>query len=212
MATAVPQFPQPTPTCPEPAWEVALLFPSQGKWSEADYFALDTNHFVELVDGKLEVLPMPTFSHQFIVSYLYDVLGSYVKRHKLGRALFAPLPTRIRLNTIREPDLMYFSVARLKKMRGKYPTGADLVMEVVSEGAEAQNRDYKDKRRDYAQLGISEYWIVDPKTERITVLALKGKQYRTHGEFAPGEEATSVLLSGFATDVREVFAAGRRLS
>jgi Uma2 family endonuclease len=209
MATIPQSFPQPTPICPEPAWEVALLFPSQGAWSEADYFALDTNRLVELVDGKLEVLPMPTFSHQFILTYLYEILTSYLKVRKLGRVLLAPLPTRIRANTVREPDLMYFSAIRLKGI-GKYPTGADLVMEIVSEGADAHERDYKDKRKDYAQLGIPEYWIVDPQTERITVLVLKGKQYRVHGEFAPGQQATSVLLDGFAADVSAVFDAGKQ--
>jgi hypothetical protein len=48
----------------EPAWDVALLFPSQGDWSEFEYLALDTNRLVELVDGNLEVLPMPSFLHQ----------------------------------------------------------------------------------------------------------------------------------------------------
>jgi Uma2 family endonuclease len=210
MATVPPSLPQPTVTCPEPAWEVALLFPSQGAWSEADYFALDTNFLVELVDGKLEVLPVPTFSHQFIVRFLFEMLQTFVKARQSGEVLFAPLPTRIRLNTVREPDLIYISTKRLKRMRGKYPTGADLVMEVVSEGTEAHTRDYKVKRKDYAQLGIPEYWIVDPQTERVTVLVLKGKQYRVHGEFAPGEQATSVALADFTAEVSAIFEAGRK--
>jgi Uma2 family endonuclease len=213
MATIPQSLPQPTPTCPEPAWEIALLFPSQGDWSETDYFALDTNLLVELVDGNLEVLPMPTFPHQFIVIFLLELLQSFVRTRRSGKVLVAPLPTRIRPNTVREPDVMYFSTARLKRMRGKkYPTGADLVMEVVSEGAEAHKRDYKDKRKDYAQLGIPEYWIIDPQAERITVLVLKGKQYRVHGEFAPGQQATSVLLKEFSVDVANVFAAGQNPS
>jgi hypothetical protein len=44
------------------------------------------------------------------------------------------------------------------------------------------------------------------------VLALKGKQYRVHGEFAPGEQATSVLLDGFGVDVSAEFQAGRQVS
>jgi Uma2 family endonuclease len=85
-----------------------------------------------------------------------------------------------------------------------------LVIEVVSEDNESQKRDYQEKRADYAALGIPEYWIVDPQTERITVLTLQGKQYRLHGEFAPGEQATSVLLSGFSVDPSAVFEAGRK--
>ncbi|MFN3333532.1 MAG: Uma2 family endonuclease, partial [Caldilinea sp.] len=50
----------------EPAWEVALLFPAQGAWSEEDYLYLDTNHLVEFSDGKIEVLPMPSDKHQAI--------------------------------------------------------------------------------------------------------------------------------------------------
>lgn len=211
MATIPQSLPHPTPACPDPAWEVALLFPSQGTWSETDYFSLETNLLVELVDGKLEVLPMPTFDHQLIVRFLFEILQSFIKARRLGEVLFAPLPTHIRANTIREPDLIYISTKRLKRMRGKYPTGADLVMEVVSEGSESHKRDYKEKRKDYAQLGVPEYWIVDPQTKRITVLVLKGKQYRVHGEFAPGEQATSVLLEGFAVDVSAAFASGRKV-
>ena len=204
--------PQPTASCPNPAWEVALLFPSQGTWTEDDYFALDTNRLVELVDGRLEVLPMPTFPHQFIARFLFRILESFVNSRRLGEVLFAPLPTRIRENTIREPDLIYIAAKRLKRMRGKYPTGADLVMEIVSEGTDSHERDYKEKRKDYAQLRIPEYWIVDPQTERITVLTLQGKRYRVHGKFAPGEQATSLLLKGFSVDVSAVFEAGRQVS
>lgn len=56
----------------DPTWEVALLFPSQGEWSVADYLALNTNHLVELSDGRLEVLAMPTEQHQLIAAFLYD--------------------------------------------------------------------------------------------------------------------------------------------
>jgi Uma2 family endonuclease len=85
-------------------------------------------------------------------------------------------------------------------------------MEVVSEDAGSHKRDYQEKRADYAELGIPEYWIVDPQTERIQVLALEAGQYCVHGEFAPGEQATSRLLEGFTADVSAVFAAGRAVS
>jgi len=65
------------------------------------------------------------------------------------------------------------------------------------------------KRREYAQAGIAEYWIVDPKTEMVSVLVLDGDVYRLHGEFARGTAATSVLLPKFVVDVAAVFDAGR---
>lgn len=192
----------------EPAWEVALLFPNQGEWSEEEYLALDTNRLVELADGFLEVLPMPTLLHQLIVKFLHRLLDAFVVARGQGEALFAPLPVRLGPRWFREPDIVYLRPERMKKLRGQ-PEGADLVMEVVSEGAENRERDLETKRAEYAEAGIAEYWIVDPEEKRITVLTLDGKTYREHGVFRPGATATSVLLPGFGVPVEQVFAVGQ---
>lgn len=189
----------------EPAWEVALLFPPQGEWTESAYLALDTNRLIELSDGCLEFLPMPTVFHQLIVNFLHRSLQAYVAAHASGFVLFAPLPVRLGPGKFREPDIVYVRRERVPNLRGQ-PQGADLAMEVVSEGAENRKRDLEIKRQEYAQAGISEYWIVDPQEQRITVLTLDGQSYRVHGEFVPGMQATSVLLPGLSVDVKAVFA------
>jgi len=122
--------------------------------------------------------------------------------------LFAPLPVRLWAGKFREPDILYLRPGRVRDLHGQ-PEGADLVMEVVSEGAENRDRDLNIKRQEYAAAGIPEYWIVDPQEQRITVLVLDGQSYRVHGEFGPGTQANSVLLPGFAVAVEAVFAAGR---
>jgi Uma2 family endonuclease len=81
-------------------------------------------------------------------------------------------------------------------------------MEVVSPGEKDRHRDLVEKRTDYAQAGIPEYWIVDPLQRRITVLVLTGEQYRVDGEYSPGQSASSRLLDGLEIDVAAVFAAG----
>ncbi len=59
---------------------VAELYPPQGKWTEADYFALpDTNRYVELSEGRLIMPPHPTRSHQIAVEELYIRLHAFVK-------------------------------------------------------------------------------------------------------------------------------------
>jgi Uma2 family endonuclease len=188
-----------------------MLFPCQGDWDESDYFALHTDQLVELIDGNLEVLPMPTPPHQLIVAYLYELLKSFVKSRNLGTVFFAPLRVRMRANTIREPDIVFIARENAHRIGSEYCNSADLVMEIVSPDAGSQERDYDKKRSDYAQAGIREYWIVDPQTERITVLALDGVTYRVHGEFSASQQATSALLDGFAADVSAVFAAAKKL-
>jgi Uma2 family endonuclease len=191
---------------PEPAWEIARLFPLQGMWTEEEYLALETNHLVELSDGNIEVLPMPTVMHQLMVLYLYKLLDSFVESKQLGRVLVAPLKIRLRSGKFREPDVLFLSRGKLARMGNQYWDTADLVMEVVSENRE---HDLETKPREYAQAGIPEYWIVDPQERTITVLTLgaskKRKSYAVHGVFASASRVRSKLLAGFEVDVEAVF-------
>lgn len=190
---------------PEPAWEVARLFPAQGSWSEADYLDLDGNYLVEYSQGFIDVLPMPTPSHQDLVLALYGFLLGFSAAAKLGKLYVAPLRVRIGPREFREPDVLFVLREHAHLIGRRFCKGADLVMEVVSPAPSDRRRDLKAKRRDYAKAGISEYWIVDPRYERITVLRLDGERYSVHGEFARGEIATSHLLPGFTVDVNAAF-------
>jgi Uma2 family endonuclease len=195
----------------EPAWAIAHLFPTQGNWTEAEYLALDTNKLVELADGYLEVHPMATYWPQVIVRMLFGLLEEFVKMHSVGEVLFAPLPVRLGSLRFREPDILYLRPERLANIH-KQPEGADLVMEVVSEGQENRDRDLITKPEEYAAARIPEYWIVDPHLHIITVLVLDKDSYRIHGEFRAGTHATSVLLPGFPVDVDALFATARGIN
>jgi Uma2 family endonuclease len=84
--------------------------------------------------------------------------------------------------------------------------GADLVMEVVSEDPKDRERDYEDKLHAYAEAKVAEYWIVDYQRQVVVVHRLDGERYAVHGEFKRGQQATSVLLEGFAIDVAALIA------
>src|SRR5262249_43294342 len=190
---------------PEPTWEVAHLFPIQGAWTEEEYFALNGNHLVEFSKGFIEVLPMPTTSHQLLVFRLCELLSTFVKGRDLGMSLTAPLRVRLWRRKFREPDIVFMLKEHAGRIGDEFWKGADLGMEVVSGRDEDRGRDLGIKSGEYARAGIAEYWIVDPDAKRITVLRLVGKRYDVHGEFLEGAMATSRLLPGFAVDVRVVF-------
>ena len=193
----------------EPAWDVARLFPPQGLWSEADYMDLTerTNRLVEFTDGCIEVLEMPTQAHQFLVRFLVDAMRAFVEPRHLGEVLFAPLRVRISANKFREPDVVFMRNHHADRRKEDFWEGADLVMEVISKDPESRRRDMEVKRSDYAEARIPEYWIVDPAEMRVTVLALVGEAYAVHGEFGVDEQATSLLLPGFAVKVAKLFKA-----
>ena len=104
----------------DPTWEVAYLFPSQGMWSVADYLALNTNHLVELSEGRLEVLAMPTERHQLIAAFLYEALKTFVAASGLGKVLFAPLRVELWEGKFREPDLVFLFERNAAKRGDKY--------------------------------------------------------------------------------------------
>jgi len=195
----------------EPAWDIAQLFPSQGDWSEEDYLALtrDTNHFVEFIDGKVEVLEMPTLTHQLIVAFLSRLIFDFVSSNDLGIAVFGPLRVRLRPRLIREPDVMVMLKENSSRAGEEFWEGADVAVEVVSKDDKSRRRDLKEKREDYAQAGVREYWIVDPQEQQITILKLAGKSYKIHGQWTGKETASSSLLKGFEVQVNKVFEAGK---
>jgi Uma2 family endonuclease len=206
-----------TPTSPAKSRAISMmpadivrLVTARDHWTEAEYLVLDNNignWMVELVDGRLDFPPMPDMYHQDIVIFLLFRLDEFVSAYCDGEVLQAPLSVRLGNESFRKPDISYFKAHRIKD-KHRPPEGADLVMEIVSPGEEARERDLETKRRDYAQAKIPEYWIVDPETKTITVLALSGKSYKVHGEFKAGQTATSKLLKGFQVTVSDVFAAG----
>ncbi len=198
------------PDAPEPAWEIARLFPAQGHWSEGSFlsFTESLNQLVELVEGRVEVLEMPTKSHQKIVHHLLNLLLMFLRPSNLGDAVSAPYRVRLPHGNYREPDIVVYLADRLSRFGERYGEGADLVVEVVSDDAASRSRDYEDKRRDYAEAGIPEYWIVDPAQQRILVLVLDGDTYTVSGEFTMGSEAASKTLRGFQVSVTDVIQAG----
>jgi Uma2 family endonuclease len=175
----------------------------QGLWSEEQYLRLtqQTRRLIEFTDGVIEVLSIPTRKHQAMSRWLFLALLAFFQPRG-GTIFYAPLRLRIREGKFREPDLLALRDAHDPRNQNDFWLGADLVVEVVSPDDPA--RDTQVKRADYAEAGISEYWIVDPVSSTISVLELDAARYVEHGVFGRGEHATSALLAGFSLPVDEV--------
>ena len=194
------------------------VLPRQGHWSDEEYLRLtdSLNRLVEFTDGYVQELPLPTCTHQAVLGYLYRLFHSWLEPMG-GVVLFSALRLRIRPGKFREPDLLVLQDRLDARRQDRYWLGADLVVEVVS--PDNPDRDLVIKRSDYAEAGIPEYWIADPRNETITVLELSGSEpaanskgdsrsgraYVEHGVFSHGQTAASVLLDGLTADVASVF-------
>ena len=178
--------------------------PHQGRWSDEEYLWLTdrTRRLIEFTDGCIEELPLPTSTHQAILAFLYRALYAHLAPLD-GAVMFSALRLRIREGKFREPDILVLRDRADPRYQDRFWLGADLVAEIVS--PDRPERDLIDKRADYAEAGIPEYWIVDPRHDTITVLTLTAGAYVEHRVYARGDTAMSPLLAGLAIDVAATF-------
>lgn len=143
-------------------------------YTEKDYDNLQEGVRAELIDGKL-IYNQAALStiHQIILGELHTVINNYVKsKGGLCRVFPAPYAVKLRKNknTIVEPDISV--ICDRSKITEKGCTGApDWVIEIVSPGN--PGHDYICKLNLYADAGVREYWIVDPRIERVFVYCLE---------------------------------------
>ena len=176
-------------TQPYPAFLIDLL-PPPDRWSDQDYLWLSgrTNKLLELVDGTIEVVAMPTERHQALVILLLFLLRTWTAQNG-GTAFIAPLRLRTAQGRFREPDLLLLKDVHDPRRGNNYWSGADLVIKVVS--PDDPQHDYGAKRHEYAQAQIPEYWIVDPRTEHVLLLILQDGTYQEHQRAGRGEQLYS---------------------
>ena len=183
--------------------EIATIFSNQGAWSEQEYLALDTNRRVEFDSGFVELHDPPTDQHQGIIVYFIVTLSVHARQ--IG-GVVRPSGMRLRLweQKYREPDIVLLRDRDSSLRQENFWDGADLAVEIVSQGREDRERDLVTKRTEYARAGIQEYWIVDPEQETVTVLSLSGDVYAEGDLFGRGDVVSSSLLPEFALPVAEI--------
>jgi Uma2 family endonuclease len=162
----------------------------------------ETNQPIELWDGELVMSPTPTPNHQRIVLRLTEKLNAFVREHGLGEVFVSPLDVVLSQHRVIQPDLFFVSNANKKIIQDRIRGVPDLVFEVISPGT--WKRDRVEKKSLYEQVGIAEYWIVDPESRTIEVFALTNGSYQLHCRSVDTETAKSKLLSDFGISFNEL--------
>ncbi len=192
---------------------VATISPKKAFWTEEEYLALPGGQMVEFDQGRIEVLPMPSLLHQKAARRLQRALEDFVEPRNLGVVVDAPFPVKVGPRKYREPDLIYRRSGgpNLDERKTSHFDNdrVELVVEVLSDGATNRKRDLITKRREYAEAGILEYWIIDLDANDITVLNLKDGDYQESGRYQLGDMAKSNVLPSFAISVQYVIAPQR---
>jgi Uma2 family endonuclease len=176
------------------------------QWTKDAYFELDGAYVVEFCRGRLEILPMPTTTHQRVAQRMNYALLTHVHGGAArGEVYFAGTRVKVGDDIFREPDVLFVPEQWRHLVHEQFVEKAALVVEVISEFN--RRHDVETKRTEYEEAGIPEYWLIDPEKQLVTVLTLGSSGYVEHGVFGPSQRATSVHLAGFSVDVATLFAA-----
>ncbi|MBD2770719.1 Uma2 family endonuclease [Iningainema tapete] len=149
------------------------------RWTLEEYLNYDdgTDTRYELVAGELVAMPPESPKNVQIALFLLSQLLKFVPLNRLSNK--AEIVVSGYRATTRIPDLIVLTEELATALQGAtrstitldMPPPA-LVVEVVSPGKVNEDRDYRYKRSEYAARGIFEYWIVNPQTNRVSVLIL----------------------------------------
>lgn len=187
--------------------DIIYSFFQDAFWSDESYLMLANkfNRQLELSNGKVYVLPMPTLFHQRISKRLFMALDQWLEKNKQGETLYAPHPIRLWPGKYREPDIMAWRTEHRGRMGEQESDPPDFALEIVSQSNETL--DTEAKLKEYALAGIAEYWIVNPKLQRISVYTLAQREYTLVAQVGVGDKVASLIFSGFEISSTDLFSA-----
>jgi Uma2 family endonuclease len=172
---------------------------------EEDYYNLPENGLrYQLIEGELHMAPAPNLYHQSISGNLEFILRSYLQREPVGVLLHAPVDVFFDRENIWQPDIFVVLNARRHILKEKRCEGApDFVVEILS----PNNRelDLHTKKTVYARHGVTEYWIADPRPNKLIVYRFDEDVNAPIARIQSPSRATSLLFPGLSVDLEAVF-------
>lgn len=159
----------------------------------------------ELVEGELRSRTPGGSEHGAIGFDVGMLVGTFVRKHKLGRMFTAETGFLIHRNpdTVQAPDLAFVRNDRLEQLglSTKYfPEPPAFVVEVVSPSDRVDEVD--DKMRRWISSGVELGWVLHPRIRTVTVYrALDDIRVFTENDMLEGEP----VLSGFSCRVSDLF-------
>ncbi|MBL1176668.1 Uma2 family endonuclease [Pantanalinema sp. GBBB05] len=178
------------------------------RWTTADLRLLpDSSNRYEIIDGELLVTKAPHWGHQRAVTNTAAELRSWTDSTGLGETVSTPGIIFTDADNV-IPDVVWISKERLAVSldeAGHLTAAPELVVEVMSPGADNERRDREIKLKFYSQRGVQEYWILDWRLKQVEVYRHQAGVLQLICTLIAGDSLTSPLLPGFSCTVERLF-------
>ena len=170
---------------------------------EFDVAEFEEGYRYELIHGVLVVSPAPLPQERGPNDRLGHWLCSYQENHPEGSALDDTLPEHdihVGSDRRRADRVVWAGLGRHPRV-DETPT---IVIEFVSAGKRNLIRDYEEKRKEYASIGVEEYWVLNRFNQTLTVFRANARLV-----FEEGHIYTTPLLPGFELPLAKLFELAR---
>ena len=126
----------------------------QGEYTLEDYYTLPDDRRVELIDGVIYDMSVPTFVHQHILGDIYNTIQNYINDRK-GACIPMMAPVDVRLDcdnrTMVQPDILILC-DKSKICKWGIMGAPDFCLEIISEST--GRKDYIKKLQKYTDAGV----------------------------------------------------------
>lgn len=172
-------------------------------YTSEDYWNLPEDVRAELIDGQIYNMAPPNRIHQKILGELHAVIHNYIKSNNGGCQVYpAPFAVNLDANDKNwvEPDISI--ICDPGKLTDRGCSGApDWIVEIISPGNPGHDMIYKLNL--YANAGVREYWIVDPRSKTVFVYYLEQKDFVAKA-YSFQDKIRVNIYDDFSIDFREL--------
>ena len=179
------------------------------RWTTSDLELLpDNGNRYEIIDGELLVTKAPHWKHQETCGRVFSALDAWSQSAGVGRAAINPGIIFTDVDNV-IPDVVWATNERLAALlddAGHLTAAPELVVEVLSPGAENERRDREVKLKLYSSRGVQEYWIVNWQKQQIEVYRRERATLKLIATLFMNDNLTSPLLPGLESPVARLFA------
>ena len=179
--------------------QLQLGLKDQGRLLSNEEFAnahFDEPYRYERMGGRLIVMSPSDLEHSRMISIILKQLFRYDSQNDQIIDLIVPEGwLRTGNGQDRMADIAVYLTQSATSANHIYDLVPDLIIEVISQGSE--ERDYIIKRKEYFDVGVTEYIIIDPFRKVITALTRGSNDYIDQ-EIQNGNRYQSTVLPNFA--------------
>jgi phage regulator Rha-like protein len=190
-------------------------YPSKPQVTESEYWEQYYQHSdisYEWDNGYLEEKPVSDVLTLLMYKWFFELLEHYLKTHPIAQSVLLDMGFRLHLpakTVIRQPDLgvvLNTNPVPLLPEDKSYQGIFDLCVEAISDSKDTDIlRDTEQKKTEYAQAGVKEYYILDGHNRYIAFY-----QLNANGVYIPikplrDKIIQSTVLPGFQFWIEDLF-------